>query len=175
MTRSSGRILAIAAAIATVAALVPVDRSLAQSINQRKTTVDATIAGSRNLYDGNFSATGIASVCGEIPKESSMTGTASFVIEYPYDDPVNAPVQSIAFGSNELVGTAKTATLFRLSVGVRTANGGKPHAYVLNTDPPGSPKTNGTATLSKVKNQLTLKVRGQNEMGERIELTIVCN
>jgi len=175
MTRGPTRTLAIAAAFVTVAALVPIDRSPAQSINQRKTTVDATIAGSHNLYDGKFVATGTSRVCGEIPKESSMTGTASFVIEYPYDDPVNAPVQSIAFGSTELVGTARKATLFRLSVHVRTANGGKPHAYVLNTDPPGNPKTNGVATLSKVKNQLTLNVRGKNEMGETIDLTVVCN
>ena len=174
MTRDSRRTLAIAAAIVTAAALVPADRSLAQSINQRKTTVDATIAGSRKLYDGKFAATGTSSICGEIPKESSMTGTASFVIEYPSDDPVNAPVQSIAFGSTQLVGAVRTATLFRLSIAVRTADGGKPHAYVLNTDPPGA-KTSGTATLSKVKNQLTLKVRGQNEMGETIDLTIVCN
>jgi hypothetical protein len=174
MTRGPGRILAIAATIVTVAALVPVDRLLAQSINQRKTTVNATIVGSRNLYDGTFVATGTSSICGEIPKESSMTGTAVFVIEYPSDDPGNAPVQSIAFGSTQLVGAARTASLFRLSIAVRTPDGGTPHAYVLNTDPPGA-KTSGMATLSKVKNQLTLKVRGQNEMKETIDLTIVCS
>lgn len=174
-THRSARALAVAATIVVVAALVPIDRIEAQSINQRKTTVAATIAGSRNLYDGQFSATGTSSVCGEVPKESSMTGTASFVIEYPSDDPVNAPVQSLSFGSTQLVGARLKATEFRLRLGVRTANGGKPYAYVLNTDSPGAPKTNGTATLSKIRNQLTLRVVGQNEMGETIDLTVVCN
>lgn len=173
MSRDPRRILAIAATIATVAMLVPLDRAVAQSINQRKTKVDATIVGSRNLYDGRFSATGVSSVCGEIPKESSMTGTASFVIEYPNDDPGNAPIQSIEFGSNELVGTARKSTQFRLSVHVRTPDGGKPNAYVLNTDTP-SPKTSGVATLTKKENQLTLTVTGQNDMGEKITLTVVC-
>lgn len=102
-----------------------------------------------------------------------MTGTASFVIEYPNDDPGNAPIQSIEFGSNELVGTARKSTQFRLSVHVRTPDGGKPNAYVLNTDTP-SPKTSGVATLTKKENQLTLTVTGQNDMGEKITLTVVC-
>lgn len=103
-----------------------------------------------------------------------MTGTATFVVEYPNDDPGNAPVQSIAFGSSELVGAVRKSTQFRLSVHVRTADGGKPNAYVLNTDPPGTPKTSGVATLTKKGNALTLTVTGQNEMGEKITLTVVC-
>ena len=110
MMNVCNRTLAVAAALVTVAVVAPLHRAGAQSINQRKTTVNATITGSHNLYDGNFAATGTSSVCGEIPKESSMTGTASFVIEYPYDDPGNAAVQSVAFGSAELVGAATTTT-----------------------------------------------------------------
>ena len=173
MTRDPRRILATAAAIITLATLVPVDRAPAQSINQRKTRVDATIVGSNKLYDGVFSSTGVSSVCGEIPKESSMTGTATFVVEYPNDDPGNAQVQSVAFGSNELVGTTRKTLSFRLNVHVRTPDGGKPNAYVLNTDTP-APKTSGVATLTKQGNQLTLKVSGQNEMGEKITLTVIC-
>ena len=102
-----------------------------------------------------------------------MTGTATFVVEYPNDDPGNAQIQSIAFGSNELVGKTQKTSSFRLGVHVRTPDGGKPHAYVLNTDTP-APKTSGEAILSKVKNQLTLKVSGQNDMSEKIDLTVVC-
>jgi hypothetical protein len=173
MSRDPRRILAIAAAIIPLATLIPVDRAPAQSINQRKTKVDARIVGSNKLYDGVFSATGISSVCGEIPKESSMTGVASFVIEYPNDDPGNAQIQSIAFGSNQLVGKTQKTLSFRLSVHVRTPDGGKPHAYVLNTDPP-APKTSGEATLVRKGNQLTLEVRGENDMKEKIDLTVVC-
>lgn len=173
MREGSRSSLACLLAIATAGALVPADRLEAQSINQRNTTVEAVISGSRNLYDGRFSATGTSSVCGEVPRESSMTGMASFVIEYPYDDPLTAPVQSIAFGSAQLVAATNRTTQFRLSLSVRLPNGSSPHAYVLNTDS-GVPKASGVATRSTVGNQLTLKVVGQNEMGERIDLTVVC-
>ena len=56
---------------------------------------------------------------------------------------------------------------------MRTPDGGKPHAYVLNTDPP-APKTSGEATLARKGNQLTLEVRGENDMKEKIDLTVVC-
>lgn len=145
----------------------------AQSINQREASATAIIAGSRALYDGTFTGTGIASVCGEIPKEASITGVATFVVEYPSDDPGASPIQSIAFGSNELVGGDTVATVFRLNVHVRKPDGGRPQGYVLNTDG-GDAKNTGTATLKKNKGALTLKVQGSNDMGERIDLVLSC-
>jgi len=82
----------------------------AQSINQREASATAKIEGSRGRYDGTFTGTGIASVCGEIPQESSITGVATFVVEYPSDDPGAVPIQSISFGSIELVGGKTSAT-----------------------------------------------------------------
>jgi hypothetical protein len=144
----------------------------AQSINQRQTIAEARIAGSRGLYDGSFAATGTSSVCGEIPKEASMTGVATFVVEFP-SDALNEPLQSIAFGSNDLVGGVTKASVFRLMVHVKTARGGTPPGYVLNTDS-GNPKNVGTATLTNKGGVTTLKVVGQNDMGETIDLTVTC-
>src|SRR5205809_8008621 len=101
--------IAVVLAIATTSQPVH-----AQSIYQRRTTTKATIVGSHNIYDGTFIGTGVANMCGIIPKESSMTGTATFVIEYAYDDPGSSPGQSISVGSSQLVGNTPKATLFRL-------------------------------------------------------------
>jgi hypothetical protein len=146
----------------------------AQSIYQRPTAVKAIIVGSRNLYDGNFNGSGKANMCGLIPKESSLTGTAVFVIEYPNDDPGNAGIQSLSFGSKQLVGKTIKTPVFRLNVAVRLPSGSKPYAYVLNTDDPTKPKNKGTATLASSASGLKLTVSGTNDRGETINLTVEC-
>ena len=145
-----------------------------QGIYQRKTTVKATIAGSHNIYDGSFTGSGVSSICGEIPKMSSMTGVDTFVIEYPNDDPKNAGSQSVSLCSKQLVGKATTARLFTLNVAVRLPNGSKPYAYVLNTDPPRKGNS-GVATIARSKNSVTVRVKGSNERGgETIDFSITC-
>lgn len=161
--------LAVALAISAAGAA----RAQAPSINQRPATAQASIAGSRGRYDGAFALTATASVCGEIPKEASITGTATFVVEFPSDGTGAEPINAIAFGSRELVGGVTMSTSFRLSVTVVTAKGGRPPAYVLNTDPP-SPKNAGTATLTRKGNEIALRVVGQNDMGETIDLKVTC-
>lgn len=145
----------------------------AQSVNDRKTSARATITGSPQLYDGAYSTTGTSSVCGELPKEMNFSGEASFIIEFPRDGTGDEQIRSIAFGSNKLVGSVTTASVFSLNVNVTTASGGKPAAYVLNTDS-GKPKNTGTATLKKKGAATTLNVKGTNDMGETIDLTVVC-
>jgi hypothetical protein len=145
----------------------------AQSINQRKTVAKALIGGSNGRYDGSFAASGTSGVCGEIPKEASLTGTASFVIEFPSDGTGKEPINAIAFGSSQLVGGVTKATVFRLMITVVTAKGGRPPAYVLNTDSK-NPRNTGTATLANKGGVTTLSVSGQNEVGETIELTVMC-
>lgn len=148
---------------------------VAQSVNMRKTIARAMIAGSHNRYDGNFNAGGISSVCGELPKEMNFSGLASFIVEFPSDAlPATAGIQSIAFSSNQLVGKVTRASVFRLNVAVRTAKGARPPAYVLNTDDR-KPKNTGTAILTRNKGGgVTLRVTGQNDMGETIDITITC-
>src|SRR6478672_5938177 len=158
--------------------MVAVSQSLqtvnAQSINQRPAVIKAIIAGSHKIYDGSFTGSGKSNMCGLIPKESSMTGTDVFVIEYPYDDPGDSPIQSLSFGSKQLVGKVKKAPVFRLNVAVRLPNGSKPYAYVLNTDDPTKPKNTGTAALASVASGLKLTVSGTNDRGETINLTVEC-
>jgi hypothetical protein len=96
------------------------------------------------------------------------------VIEYPSDAKATDQIQSIAFGSTQLVGKVTTSYKFRLNVHVLAKNGGRPSAYVLNTDE-GSANTSGTATLVKNKDKsLTLTVKGKNVMGETIQLSVTC-
>ena len=141
------------------------------SINGRSTIAKALIAGSPKLRDGSFNAGGVSGVCGVIPKE--VIGEAIFVIEFPNDTPTGT-ITSISFGSKELVGGVTRSTVFRLNVGVRTANGGTPPLYVLNTDS-GNAKVTGTAILTEAKGVITLRVTGQEIMGETIDLTVVCS
>jgi len=143
------------------------------SINQRGTVAKALIGGSPKLRDGSFGATGVSGVCGEIPKEASLTGEAVFVVEFPNDAPTGT-LTSVAFGSAQLVGGATKATVFRLMVGVVTANGGRPPNYVLNTDS-SRPGNTGTATLTNANRTTTLRVTGQNDMKETIDLTVTCS
>lgn len=165
---------ALSAVLIAAALAIPCNTATAQSINMRQTSARATIIGSRNLYDGTFNARGTSSVCGVIPKEMSMTGVANFVIEFPSDALPNAGIQSIAFGSSKLVGKVSQTPAFRLAVTVLTAKGGRPPAYVLNTDS-GTPRNSGIATLTKTKaGALTLRVKGQNDMGQTIDLTVNC-
>jgi hypothetical protein len=144
----------------------------AQGIYQRKTSAQAQITGSPKLRDGTFGATGVSGICGEIPKESSMTGTATFVIEFPNDVPTGT-VTSVSFGSKQLVGGVTKATRFMLNVSVKTANGGRPPAYVLDTETPKRAHS-GTATLTKKGSAITLRVAGKEDMGENITLTVTC-
>jgi len=143
------------------------------SINQRKTTARVSISGSPKLRDGSFALAGTSGVCGEIPKEASLTGQATFVIEFPNDGKPGDSITSISFGSHQLVGGVTTASLFNLNVTVMTANGGRPPAYVLNTDSK-NPKSSGKATLSTKGSTTTLHLVGQNDMSETIDLEVSC-
>ena len=154
---------------ACLAAGVASSADQAPSIHGRKTTARATITGSPKLRDGAFTASGVSGICGVIPKE--VLGEANFVIEFPNDAPTGT-ITSVAFGSKELVDGVTKSSRFRLSVAVLTANGGRPPAYVLNTD---SGKVSGTAVLSEAKGVTTLRVIGQEVMGETIDLTVVCS
>ena len=143
----------------------------APSINQRPIDASATITGSPKLRDGQFTLAGKAAICGVIPKEASLTGEATFVIEVAGD--TAGSMTSITFGSKQLVGAVKTATQFNLSVGMVTSTGGRPPQYVLNTGSP-RPGNSGTATLTTVKNVSTLRVVGQNDAKENIDVTVTC-
>lgn len=144
-----------------------------QNIYQRPTIANVVIAGSKNLYDGTYVTSGTSGICGEIPKMASLTGEDVFVIEFTGNAPSNAAaVLSMSFGSKELVRGVTKSPVFRLSVHVRTAKGGTPYAYVLNTDQ--KQPVSGQATLTYRGNTAVLQVSGTNEMKETITLIVSC-
>lgn len=142
-----------------------------QPIYGRQTLAKALIAGSPRNRDGSYNMSGTSAICGEIPKYASLTGQAVFVVELSGEQ--SGTITNITFGSNQLAAGVTKATVFRLSVGVVTAQGGRPPQYVLNTDSQ-KPGNAGTATLTTVKGVTTLRVVGQNDMNETIDLTVTC-
>jgi hypothetical protein len=160
------------ALVLVIAAVWPTASQGAPSIYQRGISATAIITGSQGLRDGSFQMRGVAAICGEIPKESSFTGEAAFVIEI--SDPPTGTITTITFGSSQLVEGRATATAFRLSVGVSSPQIGRPPLYVLNTDPPGTRNT-GSASLTSARGVLTLTVVGVNDANERIQLSVTCS
>jgi hypothetical protein len=154
-----------------VLAAVPVTADQ-QNIYQRPTVGTAIIAGSRNLYDGTFKVNGTSGICGEIPKMASLTGVDTFVIEFSGGE-TRGEVTTVSFGSKELVRGVTKGSLFTLNVHVVTAQGGRPYAYVLNTDQK-KPGETGEATLTQKGKSTTLEVRGQNDMKQTITLVMSC-
>jgi hypothetical protein len=168
------RVIEPAGALALAIGLAGLAWAQAPSIYQRKTTSSAVIANSRGLYDGSYSLIGESGICGEIPKEASLTGTDVFVVEnFPSDPKPNDPITSISFGSKELVRGATKSTVFALNISVLTANGGRPPVYVLRTDVSGSGDV-GVATLAQLGAETTLHVTGRNSMGATIDLKVKC-
>jgi hypothetical protein len=165
-------IASIVLAGSVVTSAGPVSPVQTLPINDRPATAKAQIANSRKRYDGAFALTGRASICGVMPKD--VIGEDTFIVEFGTDvAPANGSIVSIAFGSKRLVGGVTTSGVFRLSVSVKLANGGGPPAYVLNTD--GSiPKSTGSASVTQKGSITTLKVTGQNDMGETIDLEVTC-
>lgn len=140
------------------------------SISRRPTAAKITIGGTPQDRRGDYSVTGVSSMCGEVPKESSLTGEAAFIVEFPGE----GTITTISFGSNQLVANLTKADEFRLSVGVINAKGGQPPLFVLNTDS-GQKGNSGVATLIKDKTGVTLHVVGKNDMAETINLTVTCS
>ena len=147
--------------------------SQAPAVYQRPTTVTIVISGVPGDRTGSYEMKAPSSICGEIPKEASLTGEAVFIVEFPSDMPAGGRITSVAFSSNQLVAGVKRSTRFRLTAGIVRADGGKPALYVLNTDS-GQPKNVGGATLAATKGTVTLMVTGQNDLGETVELTVSC-
>ena len=138
----------------------------AQAPLAREIFASAAITGSPRLRDGSYNLVGQAAACGVIPKEASLTGVATFVIEVA--GLTSGTMTSITFGSRDLTGRVDKTGSFRLTIGVPRA----PH-YVLNTDPPKNGNI-GEASITTLKGVTTLTVIGQNEMNERIDLTVTC-
>ena len=147
--------------------------AIQQNIYQRPTVANATIIGSKNLFDGTYVTKGNARLCGELPPLDPLP-SSGFVIEFEGQSPTNvAAVLDISFGSKELVGGVTKTSLFLLNVSVRTAKGGEPPAYVLHTQDK-KPGNSGVATITRKGNTVTLDLRGTNDFGQSITLIVSC-
>jgi hypothetical protein len=140
--------------------------------NQRPTDITLIMDNSRQ-YTGTYHASQVSQVCGELSPEESITGERMFVVEFPYDG--TPEITRVTFGSTKLVSGVTTTDQFRLNVGVRTKQGVEPQQFVMATVPPvARDMGQGTATLNVAAGTATLRVVGANEMGETIDITLVC-
>jgi len=141
-----------------------------QPFNQRPADVTIVISTSRGGYDGQYTTSNVAQVCGEVPKEMNFAGVPTFIVQFP--DAADGEVQNVAFRSPVLIGTTTTTTSFMLNVGVKSPRIGAPPIYVLDT---AQPKMSGKATLASPSPGTTqLRVEGVNDKSETIHMTVTC-
>jgi len=143
------------------------------AITQRPSDVTATLANSR-LYTGVYKGTLKSRMCGET--DPMFTGSRTYLFEYPdIDDPTTIKgITDVRFFSAALIGGAKDTDEFFVSVTVSPSQmGGSPPAYVVDTTRVGA-KVSGKATLQVNGGTSQLSVSAVNELGETLQLTVVC-
>lgn len=143
------------------------------AITQRPSEVTATMANSR-LYTGVYKGTLESRMCGET--DPMYTGSHTYLFEYPHiDDPAAIKgITDVRFSSAALVGNAKDTDKFFVSVTVSPSQmGGSPPAYVVDTTRAGA-KVSGKAALQVNGGTSQLSVSAVNELGETLQLTVVC-
>jgi hypothetical protein len=87
---------------------------------------------------------------------------------------VTATITDVRFSSAALVGGARQTDKFHVSVTVSPSQmGGSPPAYVVDTTRMGA-KVSGKATLQVNGGTSQLNVSAVNELGEMLQLTVVC-
>jgi hypothetical protein len=139
--------------------------------NERPANATAVMSTSNGKYDGTYSLSAVARVCGEVPAEMNFAGVPAFGVTL-YPDSGEGELTDVTFDSKELVGDVMTSAVFFLSVHPQSPAIGSPSAYVLDTS---KPDMRGTAVLTYPEaGTLQLKVNGVNDMGETIELLLTC-
>ena len=142
------------------------------SLLQRPTSVAATMGNSPKLYNGAYTSSGVARMCGETDPQQSFTGQRAFLVEFPLDYN-GGSVVDVRFNSTTLVGPVRETGGFFVSVTVKAANGGQPPAYVVDTERP-APGSSGKASLEVKGGVASLRVQGSDALGQTLDLTIVC-
>ena len=142
-----------------------------EPFNMRPTDVTVVMSTSRGLYDGTYTSSQVSKICGVVPKELNFSGVPAFLVNFP-DDAGNGQVQDVTFDSKELVGNVTKTTRFYLSVSLQAPRIGSPYPYVLDTS---QPKMTGSAIVATPSpGTTTLTVRGVNDRGETVDLTLTC-
>lgn len=138
--------------------------------NERPADARVIISDSAR-YNGSYALSTTARVCGEVPEEMNFAGVSAFIVQF-YPESGQGPVQDNSFDSKEPVGGVTTSSAFLLSVGVQLPSIGSPPAYVLDTS---KPEVSGPAVLTFPEpGTHELVIDGDNEMGERIQLSLKC-
>jgi hypothetical protein len=160
--------------LVTAVALISPTLTLAQpeeAFNERPAEASVVIENS-SRYQGVFTLSTLARVCGEVPAELNFAGVPAFVVHF-YPETGQGEIRDITFDSKELVGGVTTSSTFFLSAGVHSPSIGSPPAYVLDTSRPG---VSGVAELTSPEpGTHELTIEGINEMGESIRLSLKCS
>ena len=123
------------------------------------------------MYPGTYKASETARICGETDPTQFITGERTFLIEFPADgDP---EITDLRFDSKELVRGVATTTKFHVSVTVKAKDGGRPPAYVVDTERP-TPGDSGRASLTVTGGTAELNVTAADSLGQTLNLTVVC-
>ena len=158
-------------ALLTFVTLTAANLAAQAALLQRPTTVAATMGNSPKLYNGAYTSSGVARMCGETDPLQSFTGERLFLVEFPLDD-TGGSITDVRFHSKTLVGSVRETGTFFISVTVKAASGGRPPAYVVDTARPGN---SGTASLSVTGGTARLDVKAGDALGQTLELTVVCH
>jgi hypothetical protein len=145
--------------------------SAQESLMRRPVSVSATLGNSPKLYNGQYTSSGVGRLCGETDP-LQFIGGHQFIAEFPLDYN-GGSIVDLRFSSKTLVGSVRETGTFFVSITVKAANGGAPPAYVLDTERP-APRNSGTVSLTVVKGEATLTVRGSDALGQTLELTVAC-
>jgi hypothetical protein len=166
------RLATVSSALALMAVLGSIGpgvcRAQQANVTHRPATVNAVFTSSKT-YDGEYVSAAVSRVCGET--DPMYFGHHSYVFETPLDYGGESIID-VQFTSRDLVDGAKQTTNFHLSVGVKTAAGGQPPAYVVDTKRPGE---SGKATLN-VDDDGTerVEIEARNTLGETVDLRFEC-
>ncbi len=139
------------------------------TITQRPTDVTLVMGNSRR-YAGSYQASGISRICGHGPLRDFAGFVDGFTLMFP--DGEDLEIMDINFSADTLP-VGKTTPSFYVSIGLKAKQGGRPPSYVVRANKPEFKET-GTATLTANGGTATLKVTGINDMGETMDMTVVC-
>ena len=138
------------------------------TISRRPVDIALTI-GNSHTYAGSYRASGISRGCGNMVL--SMTGQEkAFNVEFPYEGEFE--IVDLSFAADTLAPGTETDKYY-LSVSLKTKDGGRPPSFVLRTKEPRFKET-GKATLAVNGGAAQLAVEGRNDLGETLQLTVVC-
>jgi len=150
----------------------PIAAAAQAALLQRPTTVAATMGNSPKLYNGAYTSSGVARMCGETDPLQSFTGERAFLLEFPLDYN-GGTIVDVRFHSKTLVGSVRETGNFFVSVTVKAAIGGQPPAYVVDTERP-APRNSGTASLSVKDRGASLRVQASDALGQTLDLSVTC-